>query len=298
MDASLGRNEPDYEIRELLRASVGLNLALDYLPGSIMFDPAARNLADAQLASGAVWFDAFITNVDRTARNPNLLWWHKSLYLIDHGASLYFHHNWQGLEKMALTAFPAIREHVLLPWASRLAEMDAQLRTRLNEALFTDVLSQVPDGWLVPEPGLAGPAGKREAYVEYLSQRLSAASSFVEEACVPALHSFDFATIRVVPRVDREEFFNAGVIVFCLERKFLRALVQLDPIRLMALWPKLDLDLVRQHLEAFPKICGGDVQTGPIARLTARQRFHWLVAPRSTMILNPAVEATQNRLGL
>ncbi len=115
---------------------------------------------------------------------------------------------------------------------------------------------------------------------------------------MPALHSFDFATIRVVPRVDREEFFNAGVIVFCLERKFLRALVQLDPIRLMALWPKLDLDLVRQHLEAFPKICGGDVQTGPIARLTARQRFHWLVAPRSTMILNPAVEATQNRLGL
>lgn len=182
VDASLGRNEPDYEIRELLRASVGLNLALDYLPGSMMFDPAARNLADAQLASGAVWFDAFITNVDRTARNPNLLWWHKSLYLIDHGASLYFHHNWQGLEKMALTAFPAIREHVLLPWASCLVEMDAQLRTRLNEALFTDVLSQVPDGWLVPEPGLAGPAGKREAYVEYLSQRLSAASSFVEEA--------------------------------------------------------------------------------------------------------------------
>ena len=182
VDASLGRNEPDYEIRELLRASVGLNLALDYLPGSMMFDPAARNLADAQVASGAVWFDAFITNVDRTARNPNLLWWHKSLYLIDHGASLYFHHNWQGLEKMALTAFPAIREHVLLPWASCLAERNALFRTRLNEALFTDVLSQVPDGWLVPEPGLAGPAGKREAYVEYLSQRLSAASSFVEEA--------------------------------------------------------------------------------------------------------------------
>ena len=104
--------------------------------------------------------------MDRTARNPNLLWWHKSLYLIDHLA----------------TAFPAIREHVLLPWASCLAERNALFRTRLNEALFAGVLSQVPDGWLVPEPGLAGPAGKREAYVEYLSQRLSAASSFVEEA--------------------------------------------------------------------------------------------------------------------
>lgn len=101
---------------------------------------------------------------------------------------------------------------------------------------------------------------------------------------MPALHSFDFATIRVVPRVEREEFVNAGVIVFCLERKFLRALVHVDPIRLMALWPELDLDLVRQHLEAFPKLCCGDLEAGPIARLTARERFHWLVAPRSTMI--------------
>jgi len=101
---------------------------------------------------------------------------------------------------------------------------------------------------------------------------------------VPALHSFDFATIRVVPRVEREEFVNAGVIVFCLGQKFLRALVHVDPIRLTALWPELDLDLVRQHLEAFPKICDGDVEAGPIARLTPRERFHWLVAPRSTMI--------------
>ena len=182
VDASLGRNEPDYEIRELLRASVGLNLAVDYLPGSMMFDPAARQAVDPRVASGAVWFDAFLTNVDRTARNPNLLWWHKTLYLIDHGASLYFHHNWQDLQKMALTPFPAIREHVLLPWAGCLAETDAQFRARLNEALFMDVLNQVPDDWLVPEPGVAGPAGKREAYVHYLWRRLNAASAFVEEA--------------------------------------------------------------------------------------------------------------------
>src|SRR5438105_10184094 len=92
VDAALGRNEPDEEIRDLLQASVGLNLALDYLPGSVMFDPAAGDMADAKIASTIVWFDAFVTNVDRTARNPNLLLWHKALYLIDHGAGLYFHH--------------------------------------------------------------------------------------------------------------------------------------------------------------------------------------------------------------
>jgi len=182
VDGSLGRNEPDYEIRELLRASTGLNLALDYLPGSMMFDPAARTVVDAQVASGAVWFDSFLTNVDRTARNPNLLWWHKTLYLIDHGASLYFHHNWSDLEKMATTAFPAIREHVLLPSASGLPETDAVFRARLNQAVFEKVMSQVPDKWLVPEPGVDGPAEKRDAYVRYLSLRLSSSSLFVEEA--------------------------------------------------------------------------------------------------------------------
>ncbi len=108
---------------------------------------------------------------------------------------------------------------------------------------------------------------------------------------MPALHSYDFATIRVVPRVEREEFVNAGVIVFCLGQKFLRALVHVDPARLKALWPELDVDLVRQHLDAFPKICDGGLEGGPIARLTARERFHWLVAPRSTMIQISAVHS-------
>ena len=182
VDAALGRNEPDPEIHDLLEASVGLNLALDYLPGSLMFDPAARDVAEPRLASSAVWFDAFVTNVDRTARNPNLLWWHKSLYFIDHGASLYFHHDWQNIEQKALSTFPPIREHVLLPWASRIAEVDGPLRSRLTEALFTEVLDQVPDAWLLPEPGVSKPEEKRRAYVTYLSQRLSAASAFVEEA--------------------------------------------------------------------------------------------------------------------
>ena len=116
LDAALGRNEPDYEIRELLTASAGLNLALDYLPGSTMFEPAAGDTVEASVASAAVWFDAFITNVDRTARNPNLLYWHKTLYFIDHGAALYFHHNWKNIEQMVESPFQPIRHHVLLPW--------------------------------------------------------------------------------------------------------------------------------------------------------------------------------------
>jgi hypothetical protein len=182
VDRALGCNEPDQEIRELLLASAGLNLAIDYLPGSIMFDPAARTGVDSAVASTAVWFDAFVTNVDRTPRNPNLLWWHKSLYFIDHGASLYFHHDWHNIEQKAATAFPAIRDHVLLPWASGIAEADGMLRARLTEAMFREVLDQVPDAWLLPVPGISTPEGKRRGYVAWLSHRLRAAPAFVEEA--------------------------------------------------------------------------------------------------------------------
>jgi hypothetical protein len=173
-DAALGRNEPDREIRELLLASTGLNLALDYLPGSVMFDPAVKQTIDARAASEAVWFDAFVTNVDRTARNPNLLWWHKSLYFIDHGASLYFHHDWQNLEKKALSPFAPVRDHVLLRWASEIAAADAALRPRLSEALFTEIVAQIPDAWL--------PDDRRQGYITYLTTRLANSAVFVGEA--------------------------------------------------------------------------------------------------------------------
>jgi len=173
-DAALGRNEPDQEIRELLLASTGLNLALDYLPGSIMFDPAVKQTVDSRVASEAVWFDAFVTNVDRTARNANLLWWHKSLYFIDHGASLYFHHNWENIEAKALSPFPPIRDHVLLRWASDLAGADAALRPLLSEALFEEIVSQIPKSWLAPD--------RRPGYVTYLTIRLAHASLFVGKA--------------------------------------------------------------------------------------------------------------------
>ena len=182
VDAALGRNEPDYEIRELLRSSVGLNMALDFLPGSVMFDPAAGDRAGEDLASAAVWFDAFVTNIDRTARNPNLLCWHKSIYFIDHGAALYFHHDWQDTARKARSPFPAIRDHVLLPWAAGIERADRKLRALLNRDVLANVLDQVPDAWLLPEPELATPAAKRAAYVDYFVDRLDAASEFVEEA--------------------------------------------------------------------------------------------------------------------
>jgi len=185
VDAALGRNEADSEIRDLLRTSVGLNLGLDYLPGSATYDAAADRV-EADLASSIVWFDSFVTNVDRTPRNPNLLWWHKALYLIDHGAALYFHHNWPSLETMARSRFTAIRDHVLLPWASRLEDADRRLRPWLDEALFKSVVEQIPAGWLLPVPGSPAPpldqAGMRAGYVEFLTQRLAAAAAFLEEA--------------------------------------------------------------------------------------------------------------------
>ena len=182
VDVALGRNEPDREIRHLLKASTGLNLALDYLPGSVMFNPAAADDAAAELASLAVWFDAFVTNVDRTPRNPNLLKWHREVYFIDQGAALYFHHNWKNVQEAALSPFTPIREHILLPWATQIEAADAEAHTRLSQALFTQILATVPDDWLRPEPGIPDPASKRDAYVDYLCRRLEASSTFREEA--------------------------------------------------------------------------------------------------------------------
>src|ERR1700675_3677409 len=120
IDPALGRNEPDAEIRHLLRASPGLNLGLDYLPGSIMFDPAARDSASPEEASTLVWFDAFTQNVDRTPRNANLLVWHRKLYPIDHGAALFFHHDWPTMNEKIASPFAPIQHHILLPWAARI----------------------------------------------------------------------------------------------------------------------------------------------------------------------------------
>jgi hypothetical protein len=178
LDADLARTEPDPEIQELIRASAGLNLALDYLPGSVAFDPVADRI-DAQLASDVVWFDAFTSNVDRTARNTNLLMWHRRLWLIDHGASLYFHHGTPAPEfaSRADDPFPRIAEHVLLGRASALSDSDTRLTPQLSEAVIDGVTSQMPGDWLD-----APAEAERAAYANYLAARVRGPRSFVEEA--------------------------------------------------------------------------------------------------------------------
>jgi hypothetical protein len=182
IDAALSRNEPDYEIRQLLKASGGLNLALDYLPGSTTFDPAARDSVSHEEASLTVWFDAFTQNVDRTPRNANLLVWHRKLYLIDHGAALYFHHNWETMPEKVQSPFPVIANHVLLPWASQIEEFSVQARARLTRDVFVKILDLVPDEWLEADLVDGSAADRRSAYLDFFTRRLEASKIFEEEA--------------------------------------------------------------------------------------------------------------------
>jgi len=182
IDDVLGRNEPDYEIRTLLKASTGLNLALDYLPGSTMFDPAARDTVSPEEASLAVWFDAFTQNVDRTPRNANLLMWHRKLYLIDHGAAMYFHHNWETMPQKAESPFVEIAKHVLLPSASTIPAAGRLAQSRLSPELLTEILAQIPDAWLQTGSDPVSAAEKRAAYLDFFLRRLQSAHIFEQEA--------------------------------------------------------------------------------------------------------------------
>jgi hypothetical protein len=184
LDPVLGRNEPDSEIRELIKNSAGLNLALDYLPGSISFDPLVKKpIQDVpDLASCIVWLDALITNVDRTPRNTNMLVWHKHLWLIDHGASLYFHHTWTDFLEKSRTRFPAIKDHVLLPFADQIEAADAQLAPQLTREKLEEIVGLVPDEWLGDVPQFQTIEAHRAAYVDYLISRLQSPRDWAEEA--------------------------------------------------------------------------------------------------------------------
>ena len=181
LDADLARTEPDPEIQSLIRASAGLNLALDYLPGSVTFDPVSETPA-ADLASAIVWFDALVTNVDRTARNPNMLMWHRKLWLIDHGAALYFHHNWQDPEEQSRRPFPHVKEHVLLPLATELDVVDAEFRSILHTGRIQSIVSLIPDEWLDDGSSDESADEIRMKYVRFLMSRLSNSENFVNEA--------------------------------------------------------------------------------------------------------------------
>lgn len=174
LDDRFGKTEPDEEIQDLLKFSAGLNLGVHYLSGAITFDPVLHAI-DAGTASKIVWLDAFLTNVDRTAKNTNMLMWHRELWLIDHGASLYFHHHWDSWEKQALSPFKPVKDHVLLKYAGALQEADARAKEVITEAFLDEVIAAVPSDWLLEEED-------REVYGNFLKIRLKNSGIFVKEA--------------------------------------------------------------------------------------------------------------------
>lgn len=181
LDEAFGRTEPDEEIQDLLKASVGLNLGLHYLSGAITLDPAVNRPA-AALASKIVWLDAFLMNVDRTARNTNMLIWQKELWLIDHGASLYFHHAWSGWQEAAEKPFIQIKDHVLLPLAASLPEADQELRKLITPELLDNITAGIPTNWLEQNAEAASAEDAREVYRSFLKRRLQASAVFLNEA--------------------------------------------------------------------------------------------------------------------
>jgi hypothetical protein len=175
LDAVLARTEPDPEIQELIKASAGLNLALDYLPGSIMFDALIQQ-PDAALASAIVWFDAFTANVDRTPRNANMLLWHKELWLIDHGAAFFYQHNWGAFLDNAKNPFRQVKDHILLPFAGEIEKADRESSAQLTREILSEIVALVPDGWFDEAHE------QRKVYLEFLTNRLAGTREFVKEA--------------------------------------------------------------------------------------------------------------------
>lgn len=180
LDTAFGRSEPDEEIQDLLKASVGLNLGLHYLSGAITFDPSVTHLS-YKLASQIVWLDCLLTNVDRTARNTNMLTWNKELWLIDHGASLYFHHSWDNWQEQAARPFLQVKDHVLLPRATELDEVDIEFKSILTPERIRSIVSIVPDDWIRTE-WLESPDEVRHIYSQFLETRIAASDIFVKEA--------------------------------------------------------------------------------------------------------------------
>ena len=181
LDPAIGRNEGDPEIQELIERSEGLNLGMDFLPGSFGFDALQTHEVSAQLASEIVWFDAFMTNVDRTARNTNMLIWHRELWLIDNGASIYPQYSGPSFPSRAQTTFPQINTHVLLPIASEIQAADERLTERITSEQLSEIAATIPESWL-GDSSYESVDDERATYVEYLTSRLEGPRAFVKEA--------------------------------------------------------------------------------------------------------------------
>ncbi len=181
LDEAFGRSEPDVEIQDLLKASRGLNAGLHFLSGAVTYEPSISKV-DGILASKIVWLDAFLANMDRTAKNTNMLLWRNELWLIDHGAALYYHHNWDSFSDNALNPFALIRYHVLLPQANKLRVVEDEIKQRLTVEKITDIVHAVPLEWFeIIAPGEAEEA--KNKYITFLTHRFNNSSStFLKEA--------------------------------------------------------------------------------------------------------------------
>ena len=237
LDPAIGRAEPDAEIQDLLVASAGLNLGVDFLPGALPFGPAAGPEPDPELAAAIVWFDALVTNVDRTAQNPNLLWWHERLRPIDHGAALYFHHASRPPPEHARGRFEAIADHVLLPFAGSIPTRPTPGSRRSSRPGCSPGSPPpcLPSGSTGTTPRSTWTTWPRAWPGRAPGSRRPSVSG----------SPFSYALYRVVPRLDRGERMNVGVVVFCRPLRYLAARTALDETRLGALWPDLDPAAVR-----------------------------------------------------
>ena len=181
LSEDFGRTEADEEIQDLLKNSCGLNLALHYLSGAITYDPGAVKV-DPKLSSEIVWLDAFLTNIDRTFRNTNMLMWHQELWLIDNGASLYFHHNWDNWEKNAVSPFVMIKDHVLLPQASELDEVNERFKAILTDDVLREIVELIPEDWLHWNDTDLTPTEIKDVYFQFLILRRDNSDNFLNEA--------------------------------------------------------------------------------------------------------------------
>lgn len=181
IDEDFGRTEGDEEIQDLLKASQGLNLGLHFLDGALTMDPCV-NAVTPETAADIVWLDAFLTNVDRTVRNTNMLMWHGELWLIDHGASLMFHHAWGDVEQALRSPFPYIKDHALLSRASSIVEADKRMRQKITPRTLSRIVDAIPEEWLIWEGSEQSPTEIREVYRRFLTGRLAASQIFVNAA--------------------------------------------------------------------------------------------------------------------
>jgi hypothetical protein len=181
LDEAFGRTEGDEEIQDLLKASQGLNLGLHYLSGALTFDPVAVKV-DPELASKIVWLDAYLANIDRTLKNTNMLVWHREIWLIDHGAALYFHHSWDNMAEQASNPFAFVRQHVLLPSASLLQEANERIIVHLTDDILAEIVSHIPDSWLQWQDVDMTPEQIRGVYFQFLIDRKNRSDTFIKEA--------------------------------------------------------------------------------------------------------------------